>query len=139
MRIADRGLRNRNAADSYETEEESSISSKWGGVQFRIPHFSFPRMHFRCDLESQPIQGNESGRIRLVISLRRVSLHGGDLWIVQAHRTHPPGSNHVAFVQFHAHEAGDMLLRLRDHCRDRVPLPRKPETVREQPRLLSAQ
>ena len=27
MRIADRGLRNRNAEDSYETEEESSVCS----------------------------------------------------------------------------------------------------------------
>jgi hypothetical protein len=41
MRIADRGLRNRNAEDSYETEEENPQSVPTSGVQFRCPRSTF--------------------------------------------------------------------------------------------------
>jgi len=47
MRIADRGLRNRNVEDSYETEESSVRSNE--RIQFRCPRSTFrnPRSAIR--------------------------------------------------------------------------------------------
>src|SRR5262245_43166309 len=68
------------------------------------------RSDFRCDLESQRIQPNESGGVILIVGLGGVGLHRCDLGIVEADRTPSSRRNDVPFVELEADRAGHILL-----------------------------
>src|SRR5438445_10238057 len=73
------------------------------------PHSSLP-LHRRRDFETKRIQTNETGRVVLVVGLRRIGFHRGDARMVEAHGGFAARDHDVAFVKFHAHRAGHVFL-----------------------------
>ena len=65
----------------------------------------------------------------MVVGLGRVGFHRGDVRVVETHRGFAAADHDVALVEFHAHRAGDVLLRFLDVGLERVAFGRIPETV----------
>jgi len=86
-------------------------------------------MHPRRDLQPQRIQVYKARRVALVIRLRRVRFHRGDVRIVQAHRRFAPGRDDIPFVKLEPDGAGDILLGFGDKGLQRLALGREPESV----------
>ena len=86
-------------------------------------------MHLRRDFQAQAVQADEAGGVVLVVGLGRVGFHRGDVRVVEAHGGLAARDHEVALVKFHAHRAGDVLLRFFDAGLEREAFGRKPETV----------
>ena len=83
----------------------------------------------RIALKAQGIERDEAGRVVLIVGFRRVGFHGGDVRIVEADPRFAAGRVDAALVKFHAHRAGDVLLRFLDVGLERVAFGRIPEAV----------
>ena len=55
-------------------------------------------MHLRRHFQSQRIQPDETRRVVLIVRLRRVGFHGGDVRVVEAHRGLASGGHDVALI-----------------------------------------
>lgn len=86
-------------------------------------------IHLRVHAQSQPVEADEAGGVVLVVGLRGVGFHGGDVGVVHAELALAASGVDAAFVQLHADGAGDVLLALGDEGLEGEALRGVPEAV----------
>ena len=75
--------------------------------------FSFLlRVNFRRDFQAQAVQADKAGGVVLIIRLRRIRLHRGNVRVIEAVHRLAAGDLDSALVELHPHGARDVLLAL---------------------------